>query len=281
VSADHPTSQLEGSVASGAWFDVRRRRIRDDVIDELASRAVVLLGETHDDAVHHRWQLDTATALAGRRPDIALGFEMFPWRVQPVLDRWSAGQLDEASFLAAVDWPRIWGFDPGLYMPLFLLARSRSLPMLALNVDRETNRRAAATGFANISVAEREGVGEPAPASPAYRDRLRAWFGRHPAMGAGADEARFERFVRAQTFWDRAMAETIAAARSRKQAPLVIGIMGSGHIESGDGVPHQLAALGVDRVVTALPWPAGAICPTSDSPVADFLFGVGPFVSAP
>jgi uncharacterized iron-regulated protein len=275
VSSNQPTPQAEGIVTAGAWFDVRRHRIRDDVIDELASRSVVLLGETHDDDGHHRWQFDTVTALADRRQDIALGFEMFPRRVQPVVDRWSGGQLDEASFLAAVDWPRIWGFDPELYMPLFRFARSRRLPMLALNVDRETNRRVAAARFSTISVAEREGVGEPAPASQVYRDRLRGWFGRHPAMSAGADEARFERFVRAQTFWDRAMAEAIAAAVSRKGEPLVIGIMGSGHIEYGDGAPHQLAALGIDRVVTALPWPAGAICPTSDPPVADFVFGEG------
>lgn len=114
MSSNQPTPQAEGIVTAGAWFDVRRHRIRDDVIDELASRSVVLLGETHDDDGHHRWQLDTVTALADRRQDIALGFEMFPRRVQPVVDRWSGGQLDEASFLAAVDWPRIWGFDPEL-----------------------------------------------------------------------------------------------------------------------------------------------------------------------
>jgi uncharacterized iron-regulated protein len=259
-------------VVEGAWFDVRRRRNRDDAVAELSSKAVVLLGESHENPTHHRWQLDTVGALFGRRRDMALGFEMFPRRVQPVLDRWSAGELDEASFLSEVDWPRIWGFDPGLYLPLFRFAQTNRLPVVALNVDRETRRRAGAEKFAAIPAAEREGVGEPAPPSSAYRDRLLTWFKRHP--GGAADPAHFGRFVRVQLFWDRAMAEAIAGARRGRGRALVIGIMGSGHVEYGDGVPRQLAALGERDVAAALPWPASAKCPAGDPPVADFLFGV-------
>jgi uncharacterized iron-regulated protein len=233
---------------------------------------VVLLGESHEDPTHHQWQLDTMCALFGRQPRMAVGFEMFPRRVQPVLNRWSSGELDEKSFLSEVDWPRIWGFDPRLYLPLFRFVQANRLPIVALNVDRETNRRVAAEGFAAVPVAAREGVGEPAPASAAYRDRLLHWFKKHP--GSDADSARFERFVRAQLFWDRAMAEGIAAAIRDLQRPLIVGIMGRGHIEYGDGVPHQLVALGQTNVAAALPWPADAEYPVSDPPIADLLFGV-------
>src|ERR1022692_4443637 len=122
-------SQLSlGRVTEGMWFDVRRRQNRDDAVAELSSKAVVLLGETHDDPTHHRWQLDTVDALFARRPDMALGFEMFPRRVQPMIDRWVQGKLDEASFLSEIDWPRIWGFDPELYLPLFRFARANRVP---------------------------------------------------------------------------------------------------------------------------------------------------------
>jgi hypothetical protein len=117
-------------------------------------------------------------------------------------------------------------------------------------------------------------VGEPAPAFAAYRTRLLEWFQRHPMGPTNAmDMPRFERFVRAQLFWDRAMAEVIAHNRSQAQ-PLTVAIIGSGHIEYGDGVPRQLAALGIPNVGTALPWPADANCPVSEPPIADFLFGV-------
>ena len=69
---------------------------------------MVLLGETHDNAAHHRWQLHTIAGLHALRPDLALGFEMFPRRIQPVLERWTNGALSEAAFLAEVEWERVW-----------------------------------------------------------------------------------------------------------------------------------------------------------------------------
>jgi hypothetical protein len=71
------------------------------------------------------------------------------------------------------------------------------------------------------------------------------------------------------------MAEAIAGARRDGRRPLVVGIMGRGHVEYRDGVPHQLAALGVDDVATALPWHAGD-CPAQGSGIADVLFGLAP-----
>jgi uncharacterized iron-regulated protein len=271
-------AQSARRVPAGTWVYPGGNEKQDDALIALAKRGVVLLGESHDQAEHHRWQLHTITALFSHRPDMVLGFEMFPRRVQPVLDRWSKGKLNEANFLREVDWPHIWGFADELYLPLFHFARMHCLPMLALNIDRATNRRVAAQGLASVPSTEREGVGDPAPASSFYRERLFEWFNKHPAAGQDAYAAleRFERFVCAQQFWDRAMAEAIADARRDARQPLVVGIMGSGHIEYGNGVPHQLAALGVNCVATALPWPADTDYPIHDPPIADVLFGVPP-----
>ncbi len=265
-------------VPVGTWVCLDSDEMRDDAILSLAKRGVVLLGETHDQAEHHRWQLNTIADLFSHRADMVLGFEMFPRRVQPLLDHWSKGELNEANFLREVDWQQIWGFAEELYLPLFHFARMHSLPMLALNINRATNRRVAAQGLASVPGNEREGVGDPAPASSFYRERLFEWFKKHTAAGQNARAAteRFERFVCAQQFWDRAMAEAIAGARRDARQPFVVGIMGSGHIEYGDGVPNQLAALRIDNVATALPWPADTDYPTHDPPIANFLFGVAP-----
>jgi uncharacterized iron-regulated protein len=243
-----------GCVPVGAWVYPGSSEKRDDVLAALAKRGVLLLGESHDEVEHHRWQLHTIAALFSHQPDIVLGFEIFPRRVQPVLDRWSKGELNEAAFLREVDWPRIWGLDAELYLPLFHFARMHRLPMLALNVDRETNQRVAEQGLA-VPSSEREDVGAPAPASSSYRDRLFDTFKQHPAGGesASADSEQFARFVAAQLLWDRAMAEAIVGTRRDGRRPLVVGIVGSGHVEYGDGIVHQLAALGLDDVATALP----------------------------
>ena len=269
-------------VPAGTWVHPTSGEQRDDVIATFAKRGVVFLGETHDDAEHHRWQLHTIAALFSHQPDMVLGFEMFPRRVQPVLDRWSKGELNEAAFLREVDWPQIWGTSADLYLPLFHFARMHRLPMLALNVDRATNRRVAAQGLARVPSAEREGVGDPAPASSSYRDRLFETFRNHPPDGetAGADSEQFARFVAAQLLWDRAMAEAIVGARRDGRRPLVVAIVGSGHVEYGEGVVHQLTALGLDDVATALPWRAGTACPARDPKIADALFGVSPPAAA-
>jgi uncharacterized iron-regulated protein len=270
------SSSRDGCVPVGTWIHPGSGERRDDALVTLARRAVVLLGESHDEAEHHRWQLHSIAALISHRSDIVLGFEMFPRRVQPVLDRWSMGELDEAAFLREVDWPGVWGVDAGLYLPLIHFARMHHLPVVALNVEQATSRRVAAQGLDTIPIGEREGVGDPAPAFSSYRDRLFEVFKKHPMGGEGAraDSEQFQRFVEAQLFSDRAMAEAIAGARGDER--LVIGIMGQGHVEYRSGVAHQLAALGVHDVATALPWPVNAECRRPDPEIADAVFGVAP-----
>lgn len=251
----------------------------DEVLAAAARRPVVLLGESHDSAEHHRWQLQTIAALHQLRPNLVLGFEMFPRRVQPALDRWVAGELSEEAFLAQTDWRNVWRFDPQLYLPLFHFARMNRVPMVALNVESALTREVAQKGFDAVAPATREGVGRPAPPSEAYLDWLLPIYGEHSRPGAaGARRDRndpgFRRFVESQQVWDRAMAEALAAAGKRAGAPLVVGVMGSGHIVNGFGVPHQLRDLGVTDVGTLLPWDRGSDCKRLVAGLADAVFGV-------
>lgn len=265
-------------VRVGTWIAPATGERRDDALFALARRNAVLLGEAHEEAEHHRWQLYTISVLNNQRPDLVLGFEMFPRRVQPVLDRWSKGELTEAEFLREVGWWEIWGTEPELYLPLFHFARMHRVPMLALNVNRSTVRAVSTRGLEALSPEEREHVGDPAPASAEYRDRLFEVYKQHPtgSEAAGADSEGFRRFVQAQTFWDRAMAEAIAGAHRHDRRPLVVGIMGQGHVEYDDGVAHQLAALGLENVASALTWPAGPNCRKPDPDIADVVFGIAP-----
>jgi hypothetical protein len=68
-------------VSVGTWVCPDSNEKRDDALVALAKRGVVLLGESHDQAEHHRWQLHAIMALFSHRPDIVLGFEMFPRRI--------------------------------------------------------------------------------------------------------------------------------------------------------------------------------------------------------
>ena len=84
----------------------------------------------------------------------------------------------------------------------------------------------------------------------------------------------FQRFVQAQITWDRAMAEAMAAALGDDDGPLLVGVVGRGHVEYGYGIPHQLRDLGVDRIVTALPIEVGASCRTLASGIGGYAYTV-------
>lgn len=276
-----PARAAPAACEAGVWLDTstRERRAHDAVLGEAARQGVVLLGETHDNAEHHRWQLSILGGLLALRPDMAIGFEAFPASVQPVLDRWVKGELGEKELLAQADWERNWGFDPALYMPLFDFARLYRIPMVALNTERALVRRVGREGWAAIPQAEREGLGDPAAPPGAYLDRLRRSFAQHgpaqPAEGGGAQkegDAAFGRFVDAQLTWDRAMAEALARAHAREGGPLVVGIVGSEHVRHRHGVPHQLASLGVGDVAVLLPHDLAEGCEGLAQGEADAVF---------
>ncbi len=266
----------------------------DQLIAALAERPVVLLGENHNDADHHLWQLVTLGALYGRRPDMVIGFEAFPRRVQPVLDRWVAGELEEAAFLEQTEWKTVWGYDPQLYMPLFRFARMMRVPMVALNVERSLVKTVGKEGLAAVPIGDREGVGVPVDPPAAYRDQLAAVYGWKAAIQRGeadysspptlsgeersrilSDEG-FSRFIEAQAVWDRAMAEALVSARARPGTPLVVGIVGRGHVEHGWGIPHQLAALGLPSTATMLAVRQDDVCAGLAADIADAVFVLEP-----
>jgi len=295
-------------VAAGTWLEPATGAVlaSDRLLSSLAARPVVLLGEAHDDAEHHRWQLQMLAALHGLHPDMVIGFESFPRRVQPVLDKWVNGEFDAEAFLKAVDWPTVWGYDAALYLPLFHFARQNRVPMIALNVERTLISRVREVGWAAIPADEREGLSDPAPASDAYRKSLaeiyifeqshmtgRGEEGDPQAAAAGAETPPaepdiasvlgtedFARFVEAQLTWDRAMAEALATARQRRPGALVVGILGGGHIEHRWGVPHQLADLGIADAAVLLPVEREAACDELSTDLADAVFVVEPPVGS-
>jgi uncharacterized iron-regulated protein len=283
----HAERQEQGCVPVGAWVVPGRGSIASEqLFSNLVASRVVLLGERHDRQEDHRWQLQVLAALHARRPDLVIGFEMFPRRVQPALDKWVAGELTEKQFLESSDWKQVWNLPAEIYLPLFQFARINRIPMIALNVDEKLTKAITAKGLDAVPEAEREGVGRPAAPPEDYRDFLFEIYQHHQTMkGKDGDKAEktdkaFGYFVESQTTWDRAMAEALArAARAAGTPnagtpPLVVGIMGSGHIRHGHGVPHQLRALGVKDIGTLLPVEADFDCREIKPGLADALFAV-------
>jgi uncharacterized iron-regulated protein len=256
-----------------------------ELLARLARQAVVLLGESHDSVEDHRWQLQTLAELHAFRPRMVLGFEMFPRRVQPVLDRWVAGEYTETEFLKAVDWYSVWNFDPQLYLPIFHFARMNRIPMVAMNVSSELIRAVSAKGFDGVAADQREGITNPRAPSAAHIEELVPIYREHLPEASRQDgktfdrnDAAFRRFIDSQLLWDRAMAQAIADAALRPGAPLVVGLLGLGHLIQGHGVPYQLDDLGIGKVSSLLPWRHD--CTRLTAGFADAVFGVATVATA-
>lgn len=285
------SASVAACAAPGGWLQASgtgsERVPGNEVLARAAAAEIVLLGEQHDDEDHHRWQAQVLAGLHALRPNLVIGFEMFPRRAQPVLDRWVAGELTEAEFLQQSEWGKVWSMPAELYLPLFHFARMNRIPMLALNIDAELTRRIADKGWDGVPEGEREGVGRPAAAVSAYEDFLFEIHSQHAQMRQhGKDQgkpargdAAFRNFVDSQLAWDRAMAEALLAGRARHAAadgslPFAVGIMGSGHVRHGHGVAHQLAALGEPSIGQLMPVEAATPCVELPAGLADAVFAV-------
>jgi len=282
----HPVPK-QACLAPATWYTLAGVQPRiapaRDLLADVASRDIVLLGEQHDDAGHHQWQLQTLAALHLLRPQMVIGFESFPRRVQPVLDRWIAGELTVTQLFEQTGWEKIWNFPRELYLPLFQFARINRIPIAALNVERTLTEAVANQGWDAVPAAQQEGVSRPAPASNAYQDYLFEVFKAHPRRHAGEtatadkDDKTFGFFVESQTTWDRAMAEALARrldAGPGALRPLVVGIMGSGHVRNGHGVPHQLRDLGVGKIAALLPVDTRQDCESIATGFADGVYAM-------
>lgn len=249
------------------------------IIERVADRQAVLLGESHESAEDHRWQLHTLAQLHAKRPQLALALEMFPRRLQPVLDRWVAGEFSESAFLRQAEWDKVWGYDARDYLPLFHFARMHRLPMLAMNVERELIDAVARNGWDAVAEKQKEGLTRPAKPSAEYQKILRRIYEHHPEKVDG--DKGFQRFAEAQATWDRGMAQTIAEHLKQNPGSLVVGIVGAGHVRHGHGIAHQLRDLGVARSGLLLTWRQDEPCSEIAPGVADALLVVAPPAANP
>lgn len=242
------------------------------LIENLLKKNTVLLGERHDVAEIHRWQLHVIAMLFAHHPNIAVGFEMFPRRLQPVLDDWVEGRYTTASFLLACEWEQVWKFDADLYLPLFHFCRQFRIPMIALNCRRSLVSEVGKMGWEAISEQERDGLTPAAPASDDYRRYLFDVVG--SVRGAtSAMDPKFDGFVRAQQTWDRAFACNIFSA-VKESSRLIFGIIGAGHLEYGFGTPYQLEKLGMEKTAVLLTNEKNALELDTNNRRADAIFRI-------
>jgi uncharacterized iron-regulated protein len=213
------------SAASGAVLRLKDRQLISwaQMLGELQGAGVVYVGENHDNHEHHQAQLRIINDLREQGAALAIAVEMFPVADQPLLDQWLTGGISEERFsrIFTDRWHIAWSY----YRHIFLYARQRRIPMVAINISRDIVKKVAQHGFAALSAAERRDI--PAEVNciidPTYKAFIRRIFASHQSGQS------FDYFCEAQMLWTKSMASHLAAYQQRNPGRTMVVLTGVGH----------------------------------------------------
>ena len=231
VAAD--AGPLEGTVVDIAAGAPVSRAALDAV---LQGADVVILGEIHDNPVHHALQAELVAMIG----PAGLAFEMLTPADEPVVARLRRQGAPAAVLGAALDWEARGWPDFRLYAPIFAAAPDAEItggavPMEALRAAMD--KGAALAGPAAMGVSARryrlDIAYGPDVEAEAAADQVRAHCGAIP-------EAVGRRMMEAQRLRDAAFADAVLRARALGDDGPVVLITGAGHGRIDRGVPMFL-----------------------------------------
>lgn len=233
-------------VGSDRWQIVERTGDREVSWRDLPARLkpvpVVFVGEQHDDPQTHRVELALLESLYSLHGDgLALGMEMFDRDQQQPLDRYLAGEMNEAAFKQAV---KLWSNYQTDYRPMVEWAKAHRVPVVGTNAPQRLVRQVGKEGLLamlkTLPLENKKHVASfvLAPENDDYFRRFSEIMSQGHGDGKAMDEATVRRFYEAQCLRDDTMAETIARERGKGRA--VLHINGGFHSNYGLGTAARL-----------------------------------------
>ncbi|MDX2155436.1 MAG: ChaN family lipoprotein [Hyphomicrobiaceae bacterium] len=214
--------------------------------EPLAAADVLLLGEVHDNPIHHRLRagmihwLEDARLKAGKpapalvaehiRADQALGLAGFH-----ALGRSRRG-VETARFFEALEWDKSGWPGASMFEPLFGAALDHGWPIIPGNVSRANIRNVARNGQSVLRSDEVVRLGLdaalPEPLQTSLLDELEA---SHCGL---LPKSAFMGLADAQRYRDAHMARALIDAAARQGRAVLVA--GNGHVRSDRGVPWHL-----------------------------------------
>jgi uncharacterized iron-regulated protein len=243
--ADHPLA--------GRIWDTHAQRFvtEDEARERVAAADVALLGETHDNPVHHQIQARLLAASAARLPKPALAMEQVDLEWQHAVDEARAVTATPASIATAGHVSEGWQWP--MYEPLVAFALAHDLPIVAANYSRSRSKAVVAGGIAALPPGEAERLALEPVWTPDRNARMR----RILVEGhCGQDDPIIDKILEVQRVRDALMADAILSH------PRTVAIIGRGHARADLGVPLYLAQRAPARRVVSV----GLVEVESDKP---------------
>ncbi|MFO1209191.1 MAG: ChaN family lipoprotein [Amaricoccus sp.] len=216
----------------------------EDVISAARRADIVVLGEVHDNPVHHANQAAVVKALH----PAALVFEMFPQAAEDQINALRAEGAGRDALAQALDWQGTGWPDFAFYAEI--LEAAPKARVFGAGQPIADVRRAMVEGAAGVFGPDADAYGLDKPLGAAEEaareaDLAAAHCGKLPA-------ASLPGMVEAQRFRDAGLADAALWARTMTGDGKVVVIAGSGHADRRRGVPAMLAEAAPDVKVLAV-----------------------------
>jgi uncharacterized iron-regulated protein len=223
----------------------------------MAAADILLLGEVHDNPLHHRYRADyllqtgwhqqalgtppPAVVLEHVRADQHLALAGFR-----ALDR--KRRADARTFFEAMQWERSGWPDARMFAPLIDAVLDLAWPMLPGNVTRDQIRAVARNGISALDSDERTRLrlDEPLP-GPLQAALLSELEASHCGL---LPKSAFSGLAEAQRYRDAFMARALADAAETHGSAILLA--GNGHVRSDRGVPFHLRRIAPGRRITSV-----------------------------
>ncbi len=242
---DHP---LAGKIVNSSGKVVALT----ELIDAAAQADYVLLGETHDNADHHRLQAQIISQL-GALPEgdnASVVFEMLNYDQQEEIDRLMADP-DPAKFGNQIGWETSGWPDWKYYQPIMEAIVEHQMDVVAGNPNRNTIRAVGRDGIDSLNQEEQDRFGFDITLAEEQSDGLlkAVEFGHCGLM----PKVSLAPMVNVQRLKDGALANAMMSARTEKGAnDLAVLIAGSGHVRKDYAVPVILRHREPDAGIVAI-----------------------------
>ncbi|MEZ6093022.1 MAG: ChaN family lipoprotein [Pirellulaceae bacterium] len=259
------------SIRDGKTFE---RVAWPQMIESLQTADVVFLGETHDDDTTHRLEYEVYNALLeAKNGNVVLAMEMFERDVQPYLNDYLAGKMDELTFL---NHSRPWGNYREAYRPMVERAREAGKPVIASNFPRPLRMKLMQAGDKGLEALGEDRKWAPEtllPNTANYWKRTdNAVRGHAMFMPQPSGEA--ARLLSTQSLWDNSMGEACVIALNEHPGHSVVHVNGGFHTEYWDGTAGQVKQRKPDANIKTISIRTAqdpATATLEGAPVADFV----------
>ena len=210
----------------------------DDILPKLIESRIIHVGEQHNKFAHHFNQLRIIKGIYEAGYKLAVGMEMLQKPFQKDVDDYIAGRIDERTFLKKTEYFYKWRYDYNLYKPIIDYLKRQNIPLIALNIKGDINRKVAHEGLHSLTDEEKKHLPHELDFSDdQYRWDLEKVFTFHTEKNNLRDS---NYFLEAQALWDESMAESAQQFMENNPEHKLVILAGNGHVRYKYGIPERL-----------------------------------------